>query len=79
MLPSNLKTFFQVLRKPATDADESPGFYNASSLETYSQSLARAARELFTIEIKSDIKFHQCRGTLKIKKQESLANAEAPG
>ena len=34
MLPSNLKTFFQVLRKPATDPDESPGFNNASSLET---------------------------------------------
>ena len=63
----NLKTFFQVLRKPATDPDESPGFNNASSLENYFQSLARAARELFTIKIK----FHQCRETLKIKKQES--------
>ena len=36
-------------------------------METYFQSLARAARELFTIDVKFDIKFHQCRETLEIK------------
>ena len=79
-LPKNLNTFFRVLRKPSKNNEEEQlGYYNASSLETYFQSLARAIKELFTVDIKSDVRFHQCRETLKVKKQESTANAEVAG
>ena len=79
-LPNNLNTFFRVLRKPSKSQEESElGYYNSSSLETYFQSLARAIKEQFTVDIKSDVRFHHCRETLKVKKQESTAMAEVAG
>ena len=78
-LPANINTMIRVLRKPSKNPEEPAGYYNASSLETYFQSLARAVKELFTVDIKTDVRFHQCRETLKVKKQESAANAEVAG
>ena len=78
-LPNNLNTFFRVLRKPSLHPEEEAGYYNASSLETYFQSLARSLKEIFTVDIKSDVRFHKCRETLKVKKQESAAHAEVAG
>ena len=78
-LPANLNTFFRVLRKPAPNSEDEAGYYNASSLETYFQSLARTLKDNRQVDIKNDVRFHQSRETLKVKKQESAAHAEVAG
>ena len=75
MLPETLCRFFMVLKKKTGE------YYNASSLQTFYQSIARHLQSApnNSVDIKQDSRFKCVRETVKIRCNESAEAGERPG